>query len=120
MSFFAHAASFEQHDLFELWVAIQGSEHRFQQQLELLPARGDCGHGEQKNSQRRPAFIEQRLQQAFFAAEMLHQLRFAAARGAGDGHRAGVLVATFGEKLLGHLQHALPCWQMTCIRAHGK
>src|SRR5712691_2747624 len=31
VSFFAHAASFEQHDLFELWIAIQGSEHRFQQ-----------------------------------------------------------------------------------------
>ena len=120
MAFLADAAALQQQQVLQHGISFQRHQHGPHQLLDLLPAIAQRIKIAQAFGEDGPALIEHCFQQTLLAAEMLHQLRFTAARGAGDGHRAGVLVATFGEQLLGHLQHAVPCWQMTRIRAHGK
>ena len=54
--------------------------------------------------QRFPVLVEDRLQQADFAAVVPHQLRLGSARLAGDGRGGGLFEAQFGEERLAGLE----------------
>jgi hypothetical protein len=109
---FANASAFEQHELFQRWVALKGLKNQFKNHAQLVRGRRQDTHSLGDELEILPAVIEDGFEQSFLAPEMLDQLRFACICLARNGGGGSVLKSMNREQ-------NFPCFKQTFAHRRG-